>query len=206
MSKGFAYLCKYCDKEFRVKQRGAKYCSRSCANRAYPERNLGKKHSEEAINKIKKARNRQTQIMGSPMKGKKHTPEARERMSLASIGKNRNSPEHIETLRQKFLGSNNPRWKGGITSASRAERIKFRLTMQKLVFERDGYTCVECKVSGNALQVDHIKSWAKHPELRFTMDNCQTLCMKCHYKKTFNKVLPDGLVWGHNLNKSGRVG
>lgn len=33
-------------------------------------------------------------------------------------------------------------------------------------------------------------------------DNCQTLCMGCHYKKTFNKELPNGTVWGHNLKKA----
>ncbi|MEK6881241.1 MAG: HNH endonuclease, partial [Nanoarchaeota archaeon] len=34
------------------------------------------------------------------------------------------------------------------------------------------------------LQADHIKSWALFPLLRFTVDNGQILCIKCHRFKT----------------------
>lgn len=89
----------------------------------------------------------------------------------------------------------------GITSKNRLERKKFRATMQRLVFERDNYTCQLCDQYSGYLQVDHIKSWSKHPELRFAIDNCRTLCMGCHYKVTFNKEIPKGVIWGHNLSR-----
>lgn len=48
------------------------------------------------------------------------------------------------------------------------------------VFLRDNYTCQECGIVGNKLQAHHIKSWKTHPELRWDMDNGETLCLVCH--------------------------
>lgn len=101
----------------------------------------------------------------------------------------------------KIKGANHYRWKDGSRSSDVDERVKFRCTMHKKVLERDDYTCVQCNNRGGSLQVDHIKSWARYPELRFNIDNCQTLCMDCHYKKTFKKEKPEGVVWGHNLKR-----
>jgi 5-methylcytosine-specific restriction endonuclease McrA len=75
--------------------------------------------------------------------------------------------------------------------------------MQKQVFERDNYTCQLCGVRGVDLQVDHIQSWAEYVELRFSMDNCRTLCSKCHYKITFGRPMPETILgWGHNILKA----
>lgn len=124
------------------------------------------------------------------------------------------TPEHKEKIRQANTGRTawNKGLSGvmpvphnkigdGITPASRLERTKFRKTMQSAVFKRDNYTCQMCDEYGGDLQVDHIKSWAKHPELRFEMDNCRTLCMACHYYITFKRKMPKGIVWGHNLKR-----
>ena len=58
-----------------------------------------------------------------------------------------------------------------------------------LVFERDSYTCVECKDhnyegrgSSLMLHADHIKPFALYPELRFEVSNGRTLCVPCHIK------------------------
>ena len=96
-------------------------------------------------------------------------------------------------------GSNNCRWKGGITSEDRNERIKFRKKLQKEIFKRDNFTCQICFETGKSLSVDHIKSWSKYPKLRFEKKNCRTLCMACHYFITFKRKLPPNKVWGHNL-------
>lgn len=92
-------------------------------------------------------------------------------------------------------------WKGGITAEDHSERVRFRRTMQTNIFVRDDYTCQICSTHGVSLQVDHIKSWAKYPELRFEESNCRTLCMACHYYVTFKRKMPEGIVWGHNLNR-----
>lgn len=96
-------------------------------------------------------------------------------------------------------GKNSPHWKGGVTSKDRLERIKFRNTIQKLVFQRDNYKCTKCSEGGN-LQVDHIQPWAEYVEMRFDINNCRTLCASCHYEVTFGRPMSDKVKgWGHNL-------
>lgn len=104
-------------------------------------------------------------------------------------------------IRNEMMGKNNWNWSGGIMDENHKQRLLFRRKIQSRVFERDNYVCKICG-SGGDLQVDHIKSWAKHPEMRFEMDNCRTLCVKCHYRITFNRAMPKHTKsWGHNLVK-----
>lgn len=98
-------------------------------------------------------------------------------------------------------GANHWNWKGGISSEDEKARIRFRKLMQEQIFIRDDYTCQICNQRGGKLQVDHIKRWSDYPELRFVESNCRTLCMACHYYVTFKKKIPQGVVWGHNLNR-----
>lgn len=85
-------------------------------------------------------------------------------------------------------GPLNNNWKGGITSL--VQQIRHSPEMKqwrKDVFERDNYTCTECgrrrKVGDRViLEADHIKSFAKHPELRLILGNGRTLCRECHLK------------------------
>ena len=100
-------------------------------------------------------------------------------------------------------GNKNWNWKGGISGKDRLERLKFRNLIQKRVFERDNYTCQMCGSKKN-LQVDHIQKWSEYIELRFDMNNCRTLCVKCHYLVTFGKPMPENVTgWGHNFLKGG---
>jgi hypothetical protein len=102
----------------------------------------------------------------------------------------------------QMSGPNNPAWKGGVSTENKIERTKFRKMMQKLIFERDDYTCQICGIRGVDLQVDHIQSWAEYVELRFNINNCRTLCKKCHYFITFGKEMVNkDMPWGHNLGR-----
>jgi len=61
--------------------------------------------------------------------------------------------------------------------------------------KRDNDECQECKRQGKVftyksepgkrkrLDVDHIKELEDYPELSLTMDNLETLCIRCHNKK-----------------------
>lgn len=53
-----------------------------------------------------------------------------------------------------------------------------------MVFNRDRYVCTKCGVSEyhSTLQVHHIKRVRTNPHLLFDIDNCVTLCRKCHKK------------------------
>lgn len=145
--------------------------------------NKGKKTPKHSIDKIKK------KLIGRKAwnKGISMSDETKKKLSAS-----------LQNIRLED-------WSGFKSTEDRLERIKFRNEVQKLIFERDNYTCQICGQVGGNLQVDHIQSWADYVELRFDMDNCRTLCMECHYFITFGKPKPKVITnWGNNL--SGNIG
>lgn len=82
-------------------------------------------------------------------------------------------------------GSEHSRYKIDRTTI-KSPRPRYELTAwRKAVFARDNYTCQQCRVRGGKIQAHHIKSYTAFPELRWKLDNGETLCEKCH-KKTPN--------------------
>ncbi len=65
--------------------------------------------------------------------------------------------------------------------------------------------CVECKKRGIitlAIDVDHIIDIQDRPQLALNADNCQSLCKKCHSKKTTGSDKTEDLLnkmWDINL-------
>lgn len=107
----------------------------------------------------------------SPFKGARLTAEHRAKLSAAKLG--RPAPHKA--------GANCPFWKGGITPVHLALRTSREyINWRRKVFERDNYTCVQCGQRGGRLQADHIKPFARYPELRFDVSNGRTLCRPCH--------------------------
>ena len=84
------------------------------------------------------------------------------------------------SLSQK--GDKHWNWKGGITKKRDMRSLLVR-TWREGVFQRDNYTCQECKKRGGELNAHHKKSWARYPELRFDIDNGETLCKPCHWER-----------------------
>jgi hypothetical protein len=91
--------------------------------------------------------------------------------------------------------------KNFVPPTNRLDRARFRNRILKQVLLRDNHTCQMCGSKEN-LQVDHIQSWSEYVELRFSIDNCRTLCMDCHYKVTYGRARPEGILWGHSLSSS----
>jgi hypothetical protein len=59
-------------------------------------------------------------------------------------------------------------------------RSKEMKEFNKVVYERDQYTCAICEKTGGKLNAHHIKMFSKYPELIFDTSNGITLCEKCH--------------------------
>jgi len=95
------------------------------------------------------------------------------------------------------IGSKNPNWNGGVTSLDKIQRDKFQKTLQQKVLKRDNYICQICGEKNTYFHVNHIEPWSSSPEKRFDIDNCQTLCRKCHFKITFKKDMPENSRWGY---------
>ena len=89
-----------------------------------------------------------------------------------------------ETRRKMSLakcGERNINWKGGVTSARQQEYNNLETkAWRRAVFERDAYTCQDCGATGSYLNAHHLKEIAQYPDLRFDIDNGQTLCLDCH--------------------------
>ncbi|ARN80925.1 HNH endonuclease [Methylocystis bryophila] len=67
--------------------------------------------------------------------------------------------------------------------SARVLRSKQWQAVRLLAKRRDGFKCVQCG-SRYGLEVDHIKPVRTHPEGSYALDNLQTLCGRCHARKT----------------------
>jgi len=86
----------------------------------------------------------------------------------------------IESAR-KQRGENHPNWKGGRSKSYKTGYYSTEYKEWRIkVFERDGYKCQSCGITGTYITAHHIKSFAHYPELRFELGNGVTLCEPCH--------------------------
>ena len=86
----------------------------------------------------------------------------------------------------QLFGEKHHNWKGGINPINDTIRksIKYK-QWRRTIFIRDEFTCRGCGKKHIYIEAHHIKPFAKFPELRFDIDNGQTLCEDCHKKETF---------------------
>ncbi len=103
----------------------------------------------------------------SPMKGRTMSVEARSKQRAAKLG---------------LRGENHWNWRGGSGSERHRAMAKDEYKQWRAaVFKRDDFTCQMCGERGATLHADHIRSWARYPDHRFSVTNGRTLCVPCHW-------------------------
>lgn len=181
-------------------------CGRECKNKfVHGHNGRGIKRSDEEIKKFKqtlslpeiKERAREniklswTQEKKEYYKkintGKVLPKEHREKIGNGNRGKIRNNDSKkriAASLKGRYVGELNPFWRGGTSRCYKtgyysSQYLEWRIK----VFERDNYTCQKCGLNdGSYLTAHHIKSFAHYPDLRFDVNNGETLCESCHSK------------------------
>lgn len=142
--------------------------------------NRGHRHTEEAKRRIGDASKGNKYSLGY-----KHTQDAIERIIKARTGKHMLHTTK-KKIGDGSRGEKNHNWKGGTSPINEVIRKSSEYKLWRTaVFERDSYACIWCGVkNGNGksviLNADHIKPFALFPELRFAIDNGRTLCIQCH--------------------------
>lgn len=63
------------------------------------------------------------------------------------------------------------------------------------IFERDEYTCQECRQVGGELEAHHIKPFSTYKSLRYTKSNGVTLCKECH-RLRHRRLKKEGVKYG----------
>ena len=80
-------------------------------------------------------------------------------------------------------GENNVNWRGGVSGEHKAIRGSDKYKQwRRDVFVRDEFTCQKCEHRFISIVAHHIKKFSDYPDLRFDVNNGQTLCRSCHCK------------------------
>jgi len=128
---------------------------------------------------IKKNMSKAQKGKSSHMLGKKHTEEAKRKMSDWHKGKHRTEESRYnqsKTLKIKWDKIGRKIQKRYIHLCRSKAYKQWRMN----VFLRDNFSCQCCGARGVYLEVHHIKSWSKYPELRYELNNGVALCKDCH--------------------------
>lgn len=178
----------------------------------HPGYNKGKHLSKETKRKLSEI------LKGrpSPMRGKKHSVESREKISDANKGKKphsftketrkklsevRKGKKSSEETKKKqslaLMGEKSPMWKGGVSFIPYCP--KFNEYLKEHVRNRDNRTCQLCsaKENGHKIPVHHI---------HYDKENCNpdliTLCCGCNAKVNHNRDYYEALFM-NKLNDRG---
>lgn len=140
------------------------------SNKGQPSAFKGRKHSDEAKAKMSAARKGKP----SPKKGIPRTPEDKQKIS--------------EGTRQKTArGAQHYNYKNGAAMRALSDRRRIEYQdWRNAVFARDSYTCQKCgDATGGNLRAHHIQPFSSFPALRFDVTNGITLCHTCHELEHF---------------------
>lgn len=110
--------------------------------------------------------------------GRQHTEETKEKMRLKKLGVAQ-SKQQIKNRMQAIKETWDKKGRKEYKDYYHKKDKKYK-DWRKLVFERDNYTCQNCKERGCYLEPHHIKGWAKYKLLRYELSNGISLCYECH--------------------------
>jgi hypothetical protein len=123
--------------------------------------NKGKHLSKETKNKIGEANKKYKSFLGH-----KHTPETKEKMRIAKLGK---------------TGELSNRWKGELCKKRDVRNDGLYANWRYQVYRRDKHIC---RINNNdcfgKVEAHHILSFTHYPELRYNINNGITLCQAHH--------------------------
>jgi len=160
--------------------------------------NKGKKMPKEFCDKIRKANKKG--ICG--MLGKKHSKDTKKLQSKNNntklLWENKEYRQMMsDSHKGKMLGKDNPAYIDGRKPlVMRIRNHWMTENWRKSIFERDNYTCQDCKERGKELEAHHIYPFSKiitkykidtlkkaiDCNLMWDTNNGKTLCKKCHKK------------------------
>jgi len=135
------------------------------------------------------------------LKGRQLSEEQRQRIGRSRIvafkegrltawNKGLRKSTHPDLIRYGNRGNHHWAWKGGVSLLnSRIRQSSEDKAWRDAVFRRDDWRCRRCGVRSRSgkrvcLEADHIRPFSLSPELRFSLENGQTLCRECHVEKT----------------------
>lgn len=166
-------ICQQCKTEFKVipaREKTAKFCSVKCRADWRSINWNGKNHPRWQGGE----REKKCQECG---KFFSHQPPA----TYATFKKQRFCSHECGWKGQHYnSGAEHYAWREDRQTRRLARNGKHR-SWANAVISRDKAACQICGATKAELHAHHIKSWRDYPELRWDIDNGQTLCAQCHW-------------------------
>jgi predicted transcriptional regulator len=111
-------------------------------------------------------------------------------------------PKISEARKGRFLGDQNPNWRGDAVKKYRRERSSYAAKeWSRKVKERDEFRCVKCGTEGE-LHAHHVVSWRRSVDGRYDVGNGISLCIPCHQLEHANEFAAWVLVGKGKRSKS----
>ncbi len=191
--------CKKCEEPYlTLKHKLSDFCGRSCALSGEGHPGYGKPLSDEHKLKLSAAftgnknhfygkthSNCVRDILRKKSTGRKVSLSTRKKMSESRIGKPIHSEEEKRKRSERFMGHNNPAWKGGISFEPYCEIWKDKEYKEDIKI-RDNYRCINPYCSSlykDKLVIHHINYEKKN----CGPTNLITVCNSCNSKANVDR-------------------